>query len=540
MELTKVRLPFLILLLVVLAIYFVYVTKSDDKIALGFIKDQAGIFNEEEKTYITQYHQMMLDKYDIDYRVLTWQENSDIDWQAYQVFNDNNIGEQSQKHRGLLLIINTFNDEVRLEVSGNLESVFTDAFAGYIEKRQMVPFFRLGRVGDGVFATSELLRIRAEEASQGKAFDPASIEGSFGAGASADAKIDAGRETAFAEGKADVLAADSPEETLNRLFKAMKNRNARNDLDIYTPETRAFMSEMVVSPAQMDNVVKRYAKCERERVVYNEDQQRAVVLHKLSDRSCDPFAFDKGDDGHWRINLKAVGNGLGHTYGNVWYLHYGRQIESGLHDYYFGFRDYFFRRPGGEQFDHQGFPYYRSWGLNINHVFEGSTIYEIHGEDSFAASVIGFQPGDVILRWEGLEYPHSQVIGDRMAEVREGLDVDIVFRRGEVIHQLQVKAPPKPKNKDQRRWGMTFRSDGPKMALVHYVTPNSQGDKLGLKAGDFILRWDNARTPSTTHVYKLMRQAQPGDPVSVDIIRGSNKVTLQSTVEKRRVMAKVQ
>lgn len=538
MELTRIRLPLLILLLVVLTVYFLQTTQSDDKISLGFIKDEAGIFDEEEKLHITQYHQMMLEKYDIDYRVLTWQENTDIDLQAYQVFNDNDIGSHSQKHRGLLLVINSVNDEVRLEVSGSLESVFTDAFVGYIEKRQMVPFFRLGRVGDGVFATSELLRIRAEEASQGKAFDPASIQGSFGAGARTDAQIDAGKDTRFAEGKNDVLAANTPEETLSRLLSAMKNRNARSDLDIYTPETRAFMSEMVVSPAQMDNAAKRYAKCELERVVYSEDQQRAVVLHKLSDRSCDPFAFDKGDDGNWRINLKAVGNGLGHTYGNVWYLHYGRQKESGLHDYYFGFRDYFFRRPGGEQFDHQGFPYYWRWGLNISHVFEGTLVKKIHGDDSYVAK-IGLREGDLIVRWEATERPHNQHVSRRMENVREGLDVYIEYiRNGEKKHML-VKAPPKPEKQGQLRWGMTFGSDGPRMALIHYVTPGSQGDKLGLKAGDYILRWNDAQTPSTSYVYKMMRLAKPGDRVSVEVVRGSDKITLDGVAQKRRVMAEV-
>ena len=539
MDLPRVRLPYIFILFIVLVIYFLQSSATKNPEEMGFIRDEARIFSEEEKTHISSYHQMMLDKYDIDYRVLTWKENTDIDVQAYKVFNDNDIGSQSQNHRGLLLVINTSNDEVRLEVSGSLESVFTDAFVGYIEKRQMVPFFRLGRVGDGVFATSELIRIRAEETRQGKAFDPTSLEGSFGAGARTDAKIDAGKETAFAEGKADVMAADTPEETLSRLFNAMRNRNARSDLDIYTPDSRTFMSDMVVSPAQMDNSAKRYDNCELDRVVYSQDGQRAVLLHKLKNRSCDPFTFDKGDDGKWRVNLKAIGNGLGHTYGNVWYLHYGSQKESGLHNYYFGFRDYYFRRPGGEQFDHQGFPYYRSWGLNINHVFEGSRVIEIHGEDSFAARV-GLQEGDVILRWEGLEYPHSQVIGTRMAEVREELDVDIVFRRDEEIHHLLVNAPPRPENKDKLRWGLTVRSDGPKMALVHYVTPGSQADKLGFKAGDFILRWNDAHTPSTSYAYKLMREAQPGDPVSIDVIRDSNKMTLEGSAQKRRQKAKVQ
>ncbi|WP_438971036.1 TPM domain-containing protein, partial [Methylophaga sp.] len=436
---------------------------------LDLITDEAEIFTEEEEKHISSYHQMMLEKYDIDYRVLTWKEDTNIDWQAYKVFNNSKVGSQSLGKHGLLLVINTHNDEVRLEVAGNLEPVFTDAFVGYIEKRQMVPFFRLGRVADGVFATSELLRIRAEEANSGKAFDPSSLQGSFGAGARSDAKIGVGKETIFSVDKNDVLAADSPEETLKRLLNAMRARNGRSDLDIYTPETQEFMAGMVVSPAQMDNSAKRYLSCDIDRIVYSEDGQKAVLLHKLNNRSCDPFTFDKGEDGKWRLNLKAIGNGLGHTYGNVWYLHYGRQAESGLHNYYFGFKDYYFRRPDGEQFDHQGFPYYRSWGVNINHVFEGSKINKIHSKDSFAAN-IGLQEGDMILRWEGLEYPHSNVIARRMADVREGLDVDIVYSRDEQLHHMLVKAPPRPKNNDQLRWGISMRSAGPKMALVHYVT----------------------------------------------------------------------
>lgn len=539
MELPRARLLLLVVLLVVSAVYFLQTSESADETALDFINDEASIFSDEDKQHIASYHQMMLDKYDIDYRVLTWQQNTDIDRQANTIFNDNNIGSQSQSHRGLLLVINTVIDEVRLEVSGNLESVFTDAFVGYIEKRQMVPFFRLGRVGDGVFATGELIRIRAEEAEQGKEFDPTRFEGSIGGGARTDANIGAGKDTSFAEGKADIPAADSPEASLKRLLTAMKSRNARSDLDIYTPATRTFMSDMVMSPAQMDNAAKRFDNCEVERVVYSEDGQRAVLLHTLANRSCDPFAFDKGKDGKWRINLKAIGNGLGHTYGDVWYLHYGKQKASGLHDYYFGFRDYYFRRPGGEQFDHQGFPYYRPWGVNINHVFEGSRVNKIHGDESYAAR-IGLQEGDVILRWEGLEYPHNQVIGRRMAEVREGLDVDIVFRRGDDIHHILVKAPPRPKTTDSLRWGITVRSNGPKMALVHYVTPGSQADRLGLKQGDFILRWNEAHTPSTSHIYDLMRQAEPGEPVSVDVIRGNEKMSLEATAQKSRVMAKVQ
>lgn len=504
-----------------------------------FITDNGGLFSEEDMNDISSYHSMMLDKYDIDYRILTTKEKVDIDIYAHKVFAEDDIGSRSQKLRGLLLVIDTASNQVRLEVSGNLESVFTDAFVGYIEKRQMVPFFRLGRVGDGIFAASELLRLRVEDAKQGAAFDPTQFKGSIGGGAKTNARINSGKDMSFAARRNDIAPADTPEETLKLLLLAMKNRNARNDLDIYTPEARQYMAGMVITPAQMDNVVKRYQQCELDRVVYSEDGQRAVLLHKLSNRSCDPFTFDKGSDGKWRLNLKAVGSGLGHTYDNSWYLHYGRQKESGLHKYYFGFKDYYFLRPKGEQFDHQGFSYYLRWGVKINHVFQGTEILKIHGTDSYAAQ-IGLLPGDLILRWEGVEYPHTNFIQNRMSMGREGLDVDIVFMRAGKMHYMIVKAPPKPNKKGQLRWGVTHQSAGPYIPLVHYVTPKSLGDKLGLKSGDFILRWNDTKRPSTETVYRLMYEAMPGMLVSVDVIRNKEKIHLTGTVRPQRTMAKMQ
>jgi uncharacterized protein len=526
---------FAILSAVLVSHYLKVQSSSDDEL---FIKDNAHIFSAVDMDDISSYHRMMLEKYDIDYRILTTRESDAIDIYAHKIFTDEKIGNRSQAFRGLLLVIDTSSDQVRLEVSGNLESVFTDGFVGYIERRQMVPFFRLGRVGDGIFATSELLRTRAEEAKQGKAFDPSQFKGSLGGGAGTKADINAGRDTTFSTGRDDVTAADTPEESLRRMLLAMKNRNARSDLDVYTPEARQYMAGMVVSPAQMDNVAKRYQECELDRVVYSDDGKRAVLLHDLTNRACDPFTFDKGEDGKWRINLKAIGSGLGHTYGNAWYLHYGRQKESGLHKYYFGFRDYRFWRPEGEQFDHQGFPYYYRWGVYMNHVYQGSEIQKIHGEDSYAAK-IGLQPGDLILRWEGREYPHNGTIHHRMGAGKAGLDVDIVLLRDGKKHHMIVEVPPRPEQ-GKLRWGVTHRSPGPRIPLVHHVTPKSQGEKLGLKSGDLIVSWNDIDMPLTRTVYKQMREAQPGARVTAEVLRNGGKVRLTGIVAPQRAMAKVE
>ena len=458
------------------------------------VDDQADIFSEENVDYIASYHAMLLDQYDIDYRVITSNGDEDLNYYANRQFTSRRVGEESEIGRGLLLVINTAQDQVRLETSANLESVFTDAFVSYIERNQMVPFFKANRVADGILATGELIRIRAEDAKNGREFDPSKMLGSIGAGAKTDAQIGEAEALPSALDYPDIAAADSPEETLRRYFAGLKKYNMRRDLDVLTENSRAHMAKMVMTVGQMDNVVKRYKKCEVERVVYNDDASLAVLLHALSDRECDPFAFEKGDDGKWRLDLKAIGMGLGHTYGNIWYVHGERQLESGLWKYAFGFRDYYFYRPKGEQFDHQRIPYYLTGGLRINHVYTGSHVVELHGDDSYLAEA-GLRVGDLITSWEWVEYPHQHYISNRMKSVRAGSDVEIEYRRGDQILRTIVKAPPKPRF-GGLRWGASYRSVGPARPLVHYVSPDSFADALGLQVGDKILEWNGFQHPA--------------------------------------------
>src|SRR5690606_16656451 len=133
----------------------------------AFIDDRSSLLSAPQRTGIAQYHAALLDGHDIDYRVLTLDDGGDINRSSYRYFNDAGIGEQSRRGRGLLLVIDTALDRVRLEVSTSLEGVYTDAFVAYVQNRQMTPFFRESRVADGILATTELIVGRAQEAEAG-------------------------------------------------------------------------------------------------------------------------------------------------------------------------------------------------------------------------------------------------------------------------------------------------------------------------------------------------------------------------------------
>ncbi len=511
--------------------------KSQIGLAPRLIDDQADLLTAEEENYISEYQQMLLRRFDIDYRIITKNNLPDINQYAWQTFNSEEVGNQSQHGRGMLLVIDPGKDTLRIEVSGNLESTYTDAFIAYLENRQMVPFFNLGRVDEGIFATSELIRIRAIQAEEGIGFDPSSVQISLGGGASAEAGINAGRDTTFTKNKPDILAADTPEETHRRFIESFANRNGRRDLDIFTDETKQHMGDKIGSAAQMDNAFQTYSRCTIEHVTYNKANTRAVMVYSLSNRGCDPFLFEKGDDGKWRLDLKTLGTALGHSYGNIWYLDYRRYEMSGIKNYNFGFRHLNFLRPSGEQFEHQGVPYYRDYGMEANHVIEGTKITEFHGEDSFMAKQ-GFKVGDVIQQWESITYPHQYEVGRRMERVRPGLDIYTRVRRNDTYLEKIFKAPPRPA-KGTLRFGVSYHSNGSRSCLVHYVEPGSLADRLGLKEGDFIASWQGKEDADQGFIHDLFDTLNAGDELTAKVYRNGNLINLATVVGEKRTMGKV-
>ncbi|GAG07343.1 unnamed protein product, partial [marine sediment metagenome] len=157
------------------------------------VDDAAGLMDEEQRARVAEYHGFLLEDHDIDYRVVTLEDSGDISLFAVERFEELGVGQFSQTGRGLMLVIDSGRDEVRLEVGYALEGAFPDAFVAYIEERQMVPFFGARRVADGILAASELIIARAQRAKQhaGLESEPA-MTGSGGGGATAGAGLGTG------------------------------------------------------------------------------------------------------------------------------------------------------------------------------------------------------------------------------------------------------------------------------------------------------------------------------------------------------------
>ena len=228
---------------------------------------------------------------------------------------------------------------MRLEVGRALEGSFTDAFVTYVENRQMVPFFAAGRIADGILATTELIVQRAMNAR---------AEGDLLVGKGSALSAGGGATAAIAPGSVLKTGGDrraagaTPEQTLARYFELMGERNAAPDHGLYTPETQAMLRRWVMTPAQMDTLLREYRRCEAEPAKLDASGRRAVIRYRVKDRGCAPFFFAKGSEG-WQLDLIAMQQAIRFGRSNQWHLAPGADQT-----YAFAFSDW--------RFDAHGFP----------------------------------------------------------------------------------------------------------------------------------------------------------------------------------------
>jgi uncharacterized protein len=305
--------------------------------APAILRDDAGLVADAQRTAIEQQHALLRADYGIDYRIETLRGAGDLDAFAAARFRELEVGSAGRGGRGLLLLVDAEADQVRLEVGRALEGSFPDAFVAWVEQRQMVPFFRAGRVGDGILAATELFVAQVQKEGQG--FAELAAEGSGGGGARTRARIGDARGPTARDGP-QLEAGESPEATVAAYLRAMGRRNANPDLELYSAATRAMLARQVVTPAQMDTLVRTYRACRPEPVRVDASGARAVVRYPIEARRCAPW-FLVREDGRWRLDLATASSAIRFGRDNGWHFAAGAE-----HPYGFGFTGWTIDRRG--------------------------------------------------------------------------------------------------------------------------------------------------------------------------------------------------
>lgn len=218
-----------------------------------YLYDYAGILGHFEEG-LRRYLKHITRDFHIEAVILTLPKvptGSDVDQIASDVLNNWRIG-GNYDGRAVLLLLDRDRQEVRMEVAYELEDVFTDAFVGFVEDKQLKPYFLEDDVGTGLIALMEELERRAELKQQGEYTSEliASLDSEFisgGAGAKRDLKkYSQTNDTANGSTTAStrsIRGARSPEEAWRTMLAKWAGQGSDLDIDIYTEMTRMAMGD---------------------------------------------------------------------------------------------------------------------------------------------------------------------------------------------------------------------------------------------------------------------------------------------------------
>lgn len=368
-----------------------------------------------------EYNEGLLKDYDIDFRVITTSSDEDIDLFANKAFATLQQKSRSRSGKALLLLVNTMQDKVRLEVSAALEPVYTDAFVSYVERKGMVPYLREYKIADGVYMMTELVHDRATEAHQGKEWMPPMESKSIGGGAKSKAYI--GMVDPDAKKGTQVLArsGDDPKAVLQKYIEALKAHNKNPNLDIYTDATKAFFPKWTVTDINQNHEVENISKClNLHETLYDNDDTHAVlaVIPYDKHRTCSPYFFKK-EEGKWKLDIATMAQTLRFNAQMQWHFDMSKRLEKEGMYYAYAFDGY--------GFDKHGYPFVPDhpmedgmrWGYQCNGWFkpEEAELYRQNQEKYIRCWINKY--------WNGSP-----------AEVRLGLDVyDYVIGVGEGINE---------------------------------------------------------------------------------------------------------
>ena len=317
------------------------------------VKDNALVIEntrEEDKLY-EGYNKALLERFDIDFRVITTSSKQDVNTFSNKEFKNAQKKSRSKSGKALLLVINTEQDRVRLEVSMALEPIYTDAFVSYVERKGMIPYLRERKIGDGVYMMTELAYDRAVEAVDGKEFMPPMKSKSIGGGAKEKAHIGVSDPDAKKGGFVKSHQRDTPEDVMKKYMKANEDHNKNPDLDIYTDTTKKFFSEWVVTDINQDHEVENVAKCEKlNKIIYNKKRTHAVlaVLPYDKNRACSPYFFKK-EEGNWKLDIASMAQML--RFNQSMQMHFDKEKRLEKEGMYYAFAF------DGYGFDSNGYPF---------------------------------------------------------------------------------------------------------------------------------------------------------------------------------------
>ncbi len=311
----------------------VFYSVSQAKPAIVTDEAHIMIITNMRANQLDDYHNELLRLYDIDFRVYTANNMGDIDSVTNKKFRELKVGSLSKTGHGVLFAVDPIQNRARMEVSAGLEGVFPDAFVSYIERKNMVEYFKVGQIPEGIVSSTQFVFDRAKENASGLAFDAGRLANvSIGAGAQVPARINAGKsENIIMPSDAAIERKLEPLEAFMMFLNAMKQGEMRYDPLIFTKQSLAMVRGAVIPPALVEQTYKKFSSCTVDAVKINGDY--AVIRFLIQNHQCMPY-FMKKEDGLWKFDLPGM-TAITSNFEDVWAIN-----ADAASNYMFAFEDW--------------------------------------------------------------------------------------------------------------------------------------------------------------------------------------------------------
>ncbi|MEA3438112.1 MAG: TPM domain-containing protein, partial [Thermodesulfobacteriota bacterium] len=256
--------------------------------------------------YSNNYLKGIKDRYEIESVIVSITSLDNIrtvEEAAVDILNNWKIG-KDYNGRGIVLFFAEKEKEVKLEVSYELEDVFTDIFCGFVEDKQLRPYFLGEQLGTGLLAVMEEIENRAQIKHQGKytvnyisQLDDTLLSG--GAGAKREL-LQFEKETVESSG-ALFPAGKTPAQAWETLKNSWRKKARDPNLGVYTEITRlAYRDYLNLPDSRYNEDVKTYGRKSFE-VIQNENYAVIFFGNKKGWENA-PFLFCKTSDG-WQFDI---------------------------------------------------------------------------------------------------------------------------------------------------------------------------------------------------------------------------------------------
>ncbi|MGB9436350.1 MAG: TPM domain-containing protein, partial [Desulfobacterales bacterium] len=267
--------------------------------------DKAGILGDIKES-TERYLEIFKKDYAIETVIVTLPalpQTHTIESLAAELFSNWQIG-KSTGGRGILLLMADKEKLVKIEVSYELEDVFTDIFCGHIEDKQLRAYFLNDQVEIGLVAVLEEIEQRAQIKHQANytvsGIDLLDAELLSG-GAGAKRQLTKYQQEEITRAGHDYPAGGTPEQAWHTLIRSWENKVRDPNLGVYTQITRlAYRDFQNLLDSRYEVDVLTYKNKPYE-IIQNENYA-VIFFGKKKGWENAPFLFCRKNDG-WQFNI---------------------------------------------------------------------------------------------------------------------------------------------------------------------------------------------------------------------------------------------